>query len=164
MNRRNFILGLGAAAGLVAVEPVRRIWAVGAKLERPATCQVLSVRLNGVEYATIPGTFSWGLAKSPGVVKDTGETDAEFIDRVVAEYPAPKKVVADYRPTVTPESIKAQMVEQMREWERRGYIASADDLAATYSVKLDPNDPRRVIESYALPQFKGLSGAITFKT
>ncbi len=35
MNRRSFLTGLGAALGLVAVEPVRRYWAVGAALEGP---------------------------------------------------------------------------------------------------------------------------------
>lgn len=172
MNRRGFLLGLGAAAGLVVVEPVRRIWAVGAKLERPATFgDPMKVYLNGVEYGTVPaaefslqsspGGKTWGLSADLGPIKSTDETDAEFIKRVVAEYPAPPKVFAD---VVTPESIKAQMVEQMREWERLGYIVSAEDLAASYSVKLDPGDSRRVIETYSLPQFKELSGAITFKT
>ncbi len=35
LNRRRFLTGLGATLGLVAAEPVRRYWAVGATLAKP---------------------------------------------------------------------------------------------------------------------------------
>lgn len=44
LTRRSFLTGLGAAVGIVAAEPVRRIWVVGAQLSRPdgdAVCALI---------------------------------------------------------------------------------------------------------------------------
>ena len=54
-TRRNFLRGLAAATGLVAAEPVRRIWQVGANLSRTESGVITSTGLLPVEGQ--PGLF-----------------------------------------------------------------------------------------------------------
>ena len=55
-SRRNILRAFGLGAATLAVAPVRRVWQVGAQLERPPAVSntvtgagVVSVRINGVE-------------------------------------------------------------------------------------------------------------------
>lgn len=74
ITRRDALRGLLGGAAAVAAEPVRRIWQVGAQLERPTLAQIKAAT-EGVDYEG-DGNFAGGMGYDPA----TGAFGKPFSD------------------------------------------------------------------------------------
>ena len=94
VNRRSFLTGLGALVGIVAAEPVRRFWAVGASLSRPETQPFTLSGWVAGDIPLPPDWNAWNKANPltfelPYFSREPGELDGDYSMRIKSQRPAP---------------------------------------------------------------------------
>ncbi len=79
VTRRSFLTGLGAAVGIVAAEPIRRYWAVGADLSRsPKTFVGVDLGFDG-DHVVVQDLHRYGYTATDGTF--IPQTDVRSTDR-----------------------------------------------------------------------------------